>query len=314
MTSTTTGTGSGTGATASWATTAFTCLDVARWGLGVGYPIRVTSGGGRYHFPDDDQETPDTHRSSPTTMTATSRSPGTTRAATPSSPAAGAPRSSSTAPTARWRSPAAATRSTTSRARRLKARRVLPGDPEHLANFLAAIRGEAELNSEIGEGHDSTLLCHLGNIAHRTGRALKLRPQERPHPRRPGRHEATGPASTPRAGSRRYESNPHRGTGRVRAGPGSCPEPGSIARRPARASRAGDSVAGRPGDVPAQRRGADPLPLRPHPAAAVSFPGNRGLGAVADPHGPPARPSRAQPSQLDLDLAQRRGRPVILGR
>ena len=46
------------------------------------------------------------------------------------------------------------------------------GDAEHLANFVAAIRGEAKPNSEILEGHRSTLLCHLGNIAHRVNRVL----------------------------------------------------------------------------------------------------------------------------------------------
>jgi len=46
----------------------------------------------------------------------------------------------------------------------------------HIANFLAAIRGEEEPRSPIDEGRKSVLLCHLGNIAQRTGNTLELDP------------------------------------------------------------------------------------------------------------------------------------------
>ncbi len=51
------------------------------------------------------------------------------------------------------------------------------GDAVHLQNFVDAVREEAKLNAEIEEGHKSTLLCHLGNIAYRTGRTIRLDPK-----------------------------------------------------------------------------------------------------------------------------------------
>lgn len=43
----------------------------------------------------------------------------------------------------------------------------------HVGNFVGAIRGEAKPNAEVEVGHASTLLCHLGNMAYRTGKTLK---------------------------------------------------------------------------------------------------------------------------------------------
>jgi predicted dehydrogenase len=49
-------------------------------------------------------------------------------------------------------------------------------DPQkpHLRNFLDCIRSGKRPNADIEEGHKSTRLCHLGNIAYRVGRALKF--------------------------------------------------------------------------------------------------------------------------------------------
>ncbi|MCA9221739.1 MAG: Gfo/Idh/MocA family oxidoreductase, partial [Planctomycetales bacterium] len=145
-------------------------LDLCRWGLGVDFPTRVTSAGGRYHF-QDDQETPDTHTVNyefdgvgqitwegkscnrhgdkfivfyGTEGTLELDSNGTHRIYDGRDKLVSETKSPSL------------------------------GDIEHIVNLLDAIRNDKPLalNAEIAEGHKSTLLCHLGNIAHRVGRTL----------------------------------------------------------------------------------------------------------------------------------------------
>ena len=62
------------------------------------------------------------------------------------------------------------------RKERRSARRLARVDIVHIDNFLDAIRTGKPLNAEIEGGARSTLLCHLGNIAQRTGRALNCDP------------------------------------------------------------------------------------------------------------------------------------------
>ena len=145
-------------------------LDLCRWGLGVEFPTRVTSSGGRYRYIDD-QQTPDTHAvcyefagGKQMTWEGTSchrrqlgfvhfygskgmmelDSSGTYRILDEKNKLIREEKSPSR------------------------------GDDAHLTNFFAAIRNDKplELNAEIAKGYKSTLLCHLGNIAHRTGRTL----------------------------------------------------------------------------------------------------------------------------------------------
>jgi hypothetical protein len=47
----------------------------------------------------------------------------------------------------------------------------------HLQNFIDCVRNGTRPNADIEEGHRSTLLSHLGNIAYRTGHTLNLDPK-----------------------------------------------------------------------------------------------------------------------------------------
>lgn len=146
-------------------------LDVCRWGLGVDYPRRVTSGGGRYFF-QDDQETPDTHVVTFDFGDVFIAWEG--RSCQPRG-----------FENSRYGVAFYGTGGTlvidggSFRILDLKDNETGKGagpggDADHIQNFIDAIRGRATLNAEIEEGHKSTLLCHLGNIAYRTGRTLNI--------------------------------------------------------------------------------------------------------------------------------------------
>ena len=146
-------------------------LDICRWGLGVDYPVKVTSAGGRYRFADD-QETPDTH------SVAYEFEGG--QMATWEGLSCNKHRVSSGfvaffGEEGTLEIDGGGNFKIFDKDDKV-VREEQSGyqDADHVANLLAAIRSDKprELNAEILEGHKSTLLCHLGNIAQRVGRTL----------------------------------------------------------------------------------------------------------------------------------------------
>jgi predicted dehydrogenase len=149
-------------------------LDVVRWGLGVEYPKRVTFNGGRYHF-DDDQETPDTG--------AAVFDFGKQGAMWDDSSCN--PRRQEALPFVSFYGSGGVLAQNGNgykifdeKGKETGSGTGPGGDKVHVQNFLDTIRGRAKLNSEIAEGQKSTLLCHLGNIAYRTGRTLHINQQD----------------------------------------------------------------------------------------------------------------------------------------
>jgi predicted dehydrogenase len=148
-------------------------IDLCRWGLGVDYPVRVTSAGGRYRF-DDDQETPDTNV---VTFDFADRKSITWEGLSCNQ----MPEGRVSDVLFQGESGSLAIHAGGYTIYDLKGKEVRKingpgGDASHVANFLDAVRHGKPLNSEIEEGHKSTLLCHLGNIAYRTGRTLRCDP------------------------------------------------------------------------------------------------------------------------------------------
>jgi predicted dehydrogenase len=163
-------------------------IDCCRWFLNVDYPTKVTSSGGRYAFKDDWQ-TPDTQVASyefgdKATITWESRSCN-------NFPVEGAGRGfiiygdkgtlvngggddykifdtgNKLVKEVKSNVKADATNPVAASGN---------DDLFHFDNFIKAIREEAKINSPVDEGHKSILLCHLANIAQRSGTTLHCDP------------------------------------------------------------------------------------------------------------------------------------------
>lgn len=149
-------------------------LDIARWGLNVDYPYQISHVAGRYHF-DDDQETPDTgvvtydfghcglswdysschaHRDEPRPMVHFEGETGALHIH-------GSP----------------SYQFFDKQGKPTEAGKSDGGEGDHIRNFLTCIRTGETPNSEIEVGQRSVLLCHLGNIAYRTGRVINFDPE-----------------------------------------------------------------------------------------------------------------------------------------
>lgn len=159
-------------------------IDCCRWFLGVDYPTKVTSSGGRYAFKDDWQ-TPDTQ--------VASFEFGNNKAISWESrscnnfPVEGAGRGfiiyGDKGTLVNGGSDDYKIFDTEDKLVREMKSTIKP-DPTnpisasgnldlfHFDNFIKAVKGEAKINSPVDEGHKSILLCHLANIAQRTAATL----------------------------------------------------------------------------------------------------------------------------------------------
>lgn len=149
-------------------------LDIARWALGLDYPQRVTAMGGKYRH-DDDQETPDTMMVTFEFGSATVTWEGLSWS--PYGPGGAAYGLSFHGDQGTLVIDDPGYKILDMQNKEISRETGRDNLAGHLANFLSCVRTGGRPNSDIEDGHKSTLLCHLGNIAYRVGRQLAIDPQ-----------------------------------------------------------------------------------------------------------------------------------------
>ncbi|GAB3919883.1 Gfo/Idh/MocA family protein [Larkinella terrae] len=162
-------------------------LDMLRWGMGVDYPVRVTSAGGRYHF-SDDWETPDTQIitwefANKSSILWEARSCNGHGVDDIGVGVTFYGENGSLTINGNgyilYDLKGAVVKTVKEGDNMNLLDRSNPSqnlDSLHFQNFFDAIKTGAALNADIPNGHISTLLCQLGNIAWRTGDVLLTDP------------------------------------------------------------------------------------------------------------------------------------------
>ncbi|RYY34367.1 MAG: Gfo/Idh/MocA family oxidoreductase [Sphingobacteriaceae bacterium] len=163
-------------------------IDVMRWGLGTDFPTQVTSSGGRFAFKDD-WETPDTQTilvnfPNDTAISWEGRScnqyfQGDGRAVIfygdKGTIYYGGGNSYKVLDADNKLIKEVSDNTVVDPTNKLSPTELL--DTTHMANFIQTIQGNAKLTQPVTEGHKSTLIPQLGNIAQRVGRVLNIDPK-----------------------------------------------------------------------------------------------------------------------------------------
>jgi predicted dehydrogenase len=151
-------------------------LDVARNVLGLDAPSRISCAGGKYYY-DDDQETPDTQIATFDFAGGPGKATGITLIWEHRVWEKAGPENQAYGVSIHGDKGTLIFKGDGWEVRGGDGAKEPPGKNIvglHQKNFIDAIREGAKLNADIEEGHKSTRLCHLGNLAYRTGKTLKF--------------------------------------------------------------------------------------------------------------------------------------------
>ncbi len=158
-------------------------IDIAVWGMNVKAPLSTMAIGGKYGFPDDAEETPDTQQVlfefSDFSMlwehaTAIGRGPE----ARDHGVAFHGNNGTLVVDRGGWEVYSEIERKGNARANKMMPMpRQATGNEEyhflHVKNFVECLKSRNKPNSDVETGHNSTMVCHLGNLAFRLGRKIK---------------------------------------------------------------------------------------------------------------------------------------------